>query len=273
MKTLFISDLDGTLLKSNAMISKESCQIINHLSDKGIFFSYATARSIYTASSVTKGLNCMIPVITKNGTFINNAQTGDILYKNIFTQKEAEAIYEILQKNNLSPIVFSHQNNREKYSYDCTKMNDGTKKFIKSHKGDLRDCPLIGDTEILNGEVHYFSCIGTKDILLNAYCEIKEKYQCIFSKDTYTDDMWLEIMPDYATKAKAAKKLQTLLGFDKIIAFGDGINDIPMFKIADECYAVDNAASQLKELATDIIDTNNNDGVAKWLKENYKKYQ
>ena len=38
-----------------------------------------------------------------------------------------------------------------------------------------------------------------------------------------------------------------------------------MFKIADECYAVSNAVDELKAIATGIIDSNNNDGVAKWL--------
>lgn len=54
-------------------------------------------------------------------------------------------------------------------------------------------------------------------------------------------------------------------GCRHIVCFGDGINDIPMFRIADECYAVANAAPELKEIATDIIPCNNEDGVAKWL--------
>lgn len=43
-----------------------------------------------------------------------------------------------------------------------------------------------------------------------------------------------------------------------------------MFRIADECYAVSNAVDELKEIATGIIDSNDNDGVAKWLCENAK---
>ena len=57
----------------------------------------------------------------------------------------------------------------------------------------------------------------------------------------------------------------TLLGSDRIIAFGDGLNDLPMVEIADECYAVSNAVDELKAIATGIIESNNADGVAKWL--------
>ena len=40
--------------------------------------------------------------------------------------------------------------------------------------------------------------------------------------------------------------------------------------MADEAYAVENAVPELKTLATGIIAGNNDDGVAKWLKEHYK---
>ena len=42
-----------------------------------------------------------------------------------------------------------------------------------------------------------------------------------------------------------------------------------MFKISDECYAVKNAANELKELATDIIDLNTSDSVAKYIYNQY----
>ena len=75
-------------------------------------------------------------------------------------------------------------------------------------------------------------------------------------------------MPKKATKANAIIKLKELLGCDRIISFGDAINDIPMFQISNECYAVENAVDELKHLATKVIESNNADGVAKWLLKN-----
>ena len=72
-------------------------------------------------------------------------------------------------------------------------------------------------------------------------------------------------MPRKATKANAILILKELLGCDKIVSFGDAINDIPMFQISNECYAVENAVDKLKQMATKVIESNNNDGVAKWL--------
>lgn len=60
-KTLYVSELDGTLLRSNQTTSEYTNEVINSLTEKGIIFSYATARSIYTSSKVTKGLDAKIP--------------------------------------------------------------------------------------------------------------------------------------------------------------------------------------------------------------------
>ena len=60
-------------------------------------------------------------------------------------------------------------------------------------------------------------------------------------------------------------QIKELLGCDKVICLGDAMNDIHMYKIAEEKYAVANAVAELKALATDIIRRNNEDGVATWL--------
>ena len=43
MKTLYVSDLDGTLLRSDETTSEYTNSVINNLTDRGMIFSYATA--------------------------------------------------------------------------------------------------------------------------------------------------------------------------------------------------------------------------------------
>ena len=76
-------------------------------------------------------------------------------------------------------------------------------------------------------------------------------------------------MPQGVSKASAAKKLMGLLGCTRLVCFGDAVNDLPMFEIADEKYAVANAAPELKKLATDVIGSNDEDAVAAWLEEHF----
>ena len=86
--------------------------------------------------------------------------------------------------------------------------------------------------------------------------------------DIYSDAPQCELSSEKATKANAALELKSMLGCDKLVVFGDNLNDISMFSVADECYATSNAVPELKEIATAVIDSNDDDGVARWLEKN-----
>ena len=268
MKTLFITDLDGTLLRSDKTISKEASDILNRLISEGMAFSYATARSIYSSSVLTEAIRFQLPLVTKNGAIIQNPDWS-IVHENAFTKEEAEEIYQILKQHGLDTIVASFQNGAEKYSYDYTKISAGTQAFLDDHPGDKRENPVTGEGHLLDGSVHYFTTIGTQEELWPAYEELRKKFRCICAKDTYSEDFWLEVMPWHATKADAILQLKTLFGFEKVVVFGDAVNDISMFETADECYAMENAVPELKAIATGVIGSNNEDGVARWLEANY----
>lgn len=269
MKTLFVSDLDGTLLNSNDRISEYSTSVINSLIEKGMYFTYATARSLTSASIVSEGLITNIPVIVYNGTFIINAKSDEIISSTTFTRQERKYIINLLAKHKIFPIVYSFINGIEKVSWTHGKENYGINNYLNKRKGDIRLNPVSNIYHLYDGKVFYFTCIGEKEELMPIYQELKESehYNCVFQQELYCKEYWCEIMPKNATKANAIKKLQKLLDCDRIISFGDAINDIPMFKISDECYAVKNATEELKSIATGIIESNENDGVAKCLEK------
>jgi len=78
-------------------------------------------------------------------------------------------------------------------------------------------------------------------------------------------------MPLAASKSNAIKQLKELLECDRLVVFGDGKNDIDMFELADESYAVENAHEDLKRYATEVIGANDDDAVAKWLAANVRQ--
>lgn len=79
MKTLYVSDLDGTLLTPECRISPFTANTINSLVKSGMLFSFATARSRNTALKVTKGIDCRLPMIAYNGVFTADYKSGEIL--------------------------------------------------------------------------------------------------------------------------------------------------------------------------------------------------
>ena len=83
-----------------------------------------------------------------------------------------------------------------------------------------------------------------------------------YYKDKYTENRWcLEICNRNATKGNALNRLKQQ-GYDYLIGYGDSWNDVPLFQACDEGYAVANASDELKQLATAVILSNAEDGVA-----------
>ena len=110
--------------------------------------------------------------------------------------------------------------------------------------------------------------MDNKENILNIEKEINKikgiyyvAYEDVYNRGLYT----LEIYSYKSSKANSIKKIMNDLNFDRLISFGDNLNDIPMFQISDECYAVENASPKLKELSTAVIDSNINDGVIKYI--------
>ncbi len=268
MRILYVSDLDGTLLHSDETLSDYTCNVINDLANKGMLFSYATARSYNTAKKVTQGLNVNIPLIVYNGVSIRHNISGDILMSHTF--ETIDKLLDDLISHDIMPIVYSYINGIEKFSYMKDKINSETLDFINTRKNDPRNHPIDDMKQLYQGDIFYITCIDNTSKLEPIYHKYQHQYHCIYSKDFYSSSMWLEITPPNTSKAFAIQKLKDSLGCDYVIAFGDGKNDMEMFQLADECYAVENADEELKAIATGIIPSNNDDGVARWLKRNSK---
>ena len=83
-KTLFVSDLDGTLMRGDETLSAYTVQAVNRLIEQGMAFTYATARSIESARVITGGLRMKLPVITRNGAVLADNATGKHLEKALF---------------------------------------------------------------------------------------------------------------------------------------------------------------------------------------------
>lgn len=265
MKSLYLTDLDGTLLNKDSGLSNKSLDIINTFIKNGGLFSYATARSYNSSSIVTKGLNIELPVIIYNGGFIYDIAQNKFLHKTLFTKAEIFKLTALAQSCGLTPLVYTFINGEEKILWNNNGvLSDGFKYYLSSRANDKRLTPVDSLEKSFCGDIFYMTFIEDYEDLNPLYEIIKgdSAFNAIFQQEIYRQEYWCEIMPVSASKSNASKRLKALLGCDELIVFGDSLNDIPMFSVADKAYAVKNANDKLKQIATEVIGYNYEDSVA-----------
>ena len=275
MKTLFLSDLDGTFLNSEGKITAKSAKIINKLTNNGILFTVATARTYATVMEMFKDIHLPCPLVLMNGVTIYDPNNKAILKSNSIPTDLGKRILKEYEKVGVEPMLYFQQGETlEIYYRELT--NDYQREYV-AQRTDCSGKRFIHATKPVSMDGKNLVYI----VSLDYYDRIKDVYEavskfedahCMFYKDNYVPDLYfLEIITKSVSKASGALEVQKMLGADKIVAFGDNLNDIPLFEIADECYAVSNAEDELKKIATDVIASNDEDAVAVFIDEYLKK--
>ncbi len=270
MKTLFVSDLDGTLLTKDERVSDYSQEHLNALLAQGVNFTYATARSVGSAVRALRGLNITLPAVYYNGGLVYDHATKQTLRFCCFEDPMKAYVLSLLASFGIMPFVYGATEQREVVSWRKGMESFGMKRYLERRRDDPRMFAASSDEELLAGYVFYFKCIGPKEQIEKAWNILKydPRVICIFHQEMYQNDFWMEISPHEATKANAVAFLRSYLQCDKLVCFGDTSNDSDMFDVCDEKYAVRNADDWLKAKATGVIGYCEEDGVAKWMDEN-----
>jgi Cof subfamily protein (haloacid dehalogenase superfamily) len=274
MKTLYISDLDGTLLHPNVELSEKSIRIINELIEQGMLFSVATARSIASVKPILENLSISVPVILMNGVGIYDLHKKDYIKVEVFPRESIDLLMEVIRSNHLKGFAYTINNGVMSTYYEdlSTKaLQDFYQERVDRYQKKFIQ---IDDFTSLSKEpLIYFSLLDQKENLEPIYhiIEAIPDLNCVFYKDNYSPDLWyLETYSKTASKYHAVQFLRSYLNLDKIVCFGDNRNDLPLFEASDHKIAVGNAVEELQSKADLIIGNNYEDGVATWLAQNVK---
>ena len=274
MKTLYLSDLDGTFLNSKGEISENSRKMLSELIDKGVMFTVATARTHATVMQMFQGINLPCPLVLMNGvTLYDPAEKHIISSKAIPTQLGNKIISEF-KKRSIEPMLYFQQGDTLEIHYSEL-TNDYQKEYV-SQRTDCTGKKFIhspGLVPIENRKLVYIVSLDYYDNIKDVYTAVSEldDAHCMFYKDNYSDLYFLEIISKTVSKASGASEVKKLLGADRMIAFGDNLNDISLFQVADEAYAVSNAEKALKDIATGVIGSNDDDAVVKFICDRINK--
>ncbi len=271
-KTLFVSDLDGTLLDANSQLSPTTVALLNEAIAGGVMFSIATARTPSTVAGLMREVNTRLPFIVMTGSAMWNPATG--LYSDVvhMAPDTAGKVMEQFRNHHLPTFIYTLSKDVIDI-YHFKNLTETEKVFI-SQRDDIRykrfHIPEDGTSILpdpLSDVVLFYSMQPSKrtEATYRDILEISGTTP-IYYHDNYGPDMGiLEVFSSEASKANALRKLKEATGAERVVVFGDNINDIPMMREANVAVAVENAVAEVKAIADIIIGPNTTDSVARFI--------
>lgn len=268
----FLTDLDGTLLSSDATLSAYTISTLKKLLEEDIVVSFATARSYSSAIAVVKEVPWKYPMVLYNGAILYDPAEHKIIDGFLLTAAEANEIIEIGKQFNLMPLLYVLDEQDEETVFHEELTTYGMMEFLKSRKGDPR-YKLVDKLECKKQHralaLTYIFEKETLEPLMKAVRErFGDKIHISLVKDTYIENQYfLEFGHANADKKNGIKLWANHMDcqVSQITVFGDNSNDMGMFETAGNSVAVSNAKKELIALAKHITLSNDEDGVVKYI--------
>ena len=278
MIKLIASDMDGTLLNDDHMISEENLKAIRKAQEMGRHFTIVTGRDYGAVKSYLEECDLKCECILSNGAEYRDVN-GNVI-ESVYMNKESVKIaFDILNEAGLYIQLMTNKGsyitNKEsdkKAIFDRFKLfnpkmtEEEVKKFIEKFHKERGMQEIDNIYEILERNVEILKIVTfDKDEKLIARLKdkLRESTSDLAVVSTFSND--IEISDIEAQKGLILAKTIKKMGIDKseVIVLGDSFNDYSMFTEFENSYAMENAIPEIKKIAKYITDTNNNDGVAK----------
>ncbi|MEO6915763.1 MAG: Cof-type HAD-IIB family hydrolase [Chitinophagaceae bacterium] len=264
-KVVFI-DLDGTLLKADHSVSEETRMVIQKLRDQGILIVLVSARPYHAIVSIHNWLGIdAFPIASLNGSYIRD--TDKVLFSATIAADSVTGVQQIAGEFNATLLYYSGL----RWFSETSNPYTAKEQLITSVQLETFAYPeLTSMWSKDNLGINKIMGIGTEADIQGLQARIRAEFKGInayTSKPTY-----LEIMPEHASKASAVKHILELYNIprEQSIALGDNFNDKEMLIYAGLGIAMGNAPDEIKGVADEVTDTNQNDGVRKALERLFK---
>lgn len=241
-----ITDLDRTILHTDKSVSDETVKVLKECKEKGIRIVVATARPERAVTQYREKIG-FDALVTLNGARI------------VINSKELN--YSIPKKSVLQML---HK----------LEDIDGAIISLETDKGIFSnvDIPLWQPTVFEKLSEAPLPDIFYKIIVSSNMADLHEYMDDILDEDTYVsvaDGVLFQIMSKQATKWNGIREMLESLGISpkETVYFGDDNDDIEPIKNCGTGVAVSNAIESVKAVADIIIKSNDEDGVAEFLKK------
>ncbi|MFH1688908.1 MAG: HAD hydrolase family protein [Candidatus Eisenbacteria bacterium] len=275
--TVYVTDLDGTILDGNARLSPRTCAGLEELLDEGLLLTVASARSVVAMQLMFDGLRLPLPVVEFNGAFISNLATREHLVTNAIGADVVGDVYRTITAAGCLPFVSTFDGDADRLYYSEI-LNDGTQLYLDNRVADHD--PRVRHTDDLRPhlteEVASLTVIDrvepVKELRLKLEDEFGDRLSLVdFDSLYFTGWHWMTVHDARATKDQALLEMLRREGLDgaEVVAFGDSSGDLPLFRVADRAIAVANASDELMSMATEVTGANYEDGVVEFLERDW----
>ncbi len=272
--TLWVTDLDGTLLSPDVTVSARAKEILLPLLEQGLPLTVATARTSFSVMPILEGLPFSLPLILQNGAVLHDPVRNCIAAAAAIAPDAFLRVTALFAEYGFNGFVFcvpeAHLEccytalttpHMERYYHE--RRDKYNKPFRQvSALSELADCKPV-----------YLSLNAPKerlDPLHRALCTVSG-ISVAYYRDVYEPEIWyLEVSAPEASKYHGICKLREMTGAKRVVGFGDNHNDLPLFRACDYKIAVGNAADELKFLADEVIGCNTEDAVPHYLRAHFR---
>lgn len=256
---LIVSDMDGTLLRSNHELSPAFETLHQQLSARNIQFVPASGRQFFSITRYFENTKEDMAIIAENGTYVTYKG------KEIFVDElDREVVQQIILESRQiegANLVLAGKN----AAYVESKDEDFLAFFQNFYAKNIivEDLLAIEDEQFIKIAIQHPG--GSAHHLYPCFKKFENKGLNV----VISGEVWMDIMNNGTHKGKALNELQQQLGIsvEETMVFGDYMNDIEMLKLAKYSFAMKNAHPSVKEVARYEAPSNDEDGVLQIIKQ------
>ena len=260
-------DIDDTLNPSNGQVSEYTKEVLKKVKDKGIKIVVNTGRSAKYAieKSIAAGLSEY--TISSNGAEVYNYHERKEIFSKPINNQDIIKIYDYCTTHNMTIILNSLEKryiNIKDYKYNSEPAIyfEDLNEVLKENK--------INQLVILSS--NFDRMLVLPNLFKEKFPSLKVVHSSIGlieEKREKGKEYFHDLVLENTAKSTGIVELLDYLGIDRerAIAIGNGYDDICMCDVVGTSVAVENANQTLKETATYITDSAENDGVAKILEK------
>ena len=278
MIKVIASDMDGTLLNENHVVSERTVNAIKAAEQKGIRFMVITGRTFQGAKEGLKDASITCDYIVSSGAEVRNAEQ-EIVFKGLLKREACIAVADVLEKypvqalfctdyleyclgdeERLEENILEHiKAFDERIPEEALKVHP-MYEMLKEKTKCVKDCEEMEALDAPVSKIFIFSL--NLESIKSMRKELEEIPGIVLAS---SGDNNLEITDPSAQKGIVLKRYIESLGYEmsEVMVLGDSMNDHSMFLMDFGAkVAMENADLEIKKLATEITRSNAEDGVA-----------